>query len=154
MGGIQITPSKVDDSDTDLVGDLLWSPAHMAFGSGLDDEQLLQAASEVFAGQQVCIVRHWMIIQVGLDLDAKRLLKSRGLKPVVMYANTVVGAPTGNEFGVLSGYQRCFEDCFFQSDEMLFVLAGRGSCKEADEQAVRALARRCGIDPGGSFDRR
>jgi hypothetical protein len=143
---MQVKLRKIGDPDDELTGDLLWSPAQVIFGSRLEDEQLLQAALEMFPDKRVSIVRHWMLIDLVLTAHAKRHLESRGLKPMVLYANTVVGAPVANEFGVLSGYLRCYEDCFVETPESFFVLAGQGSRKQAPEDAVQALARRCGID--------
>ena len=143
---MQVKLSKIGDPDDDLIGGLLWSPAQVIFGSRSEDEQLLQAALEMFPDKRVSVVRHWMLIDVVLTAHAKRRLKSRGLKPMILYANTVVGAPVANEYGVLSGYLRCYEDCFAETQESFFVLAGRGSRKHASEEAVKALARRCGID--------
>jgi hypothetical protein len=145
---VQVKPIKTSDLESELVGDLLWSPAQLIYGSNLDDEELLQAVSEIFPSKQTCVVRNWMIIEIRLTARAKRPFASRGLQPFVLYANTLVGSQSGNEFGLLSGYQRSYEDCFFETDEMFFVLAGRGSRKRADEEAVRALARRCGSDEG------
>jgi len=143
---MQVKLRKIGDPDDELIGDLLWSPAQMIFGSRLEDEQLLQAASEMFPDKRVSIVRHWMLIDLVLPVQSQRRLENRGLQPVVLYANTVVGAPVANEFGVLSGYLRCYEDCFVETPESFFVLAGQGSRKQASEDAVQALARRCGID--------
>ena len=143
--------------DDELIGELLWAPAMEVAGSGLDDQQLLQAVAESFDGQPVCIVRHWMLIDVMFTDRRDSLIRQQDLQPLVLYANTTVGtgAPTDHATHVLSGFALRFADFFFETEDMLYVLAGRGFRKQSGMEAVAALDRHCGRafslpDPAGS----
>ncbi|MDY7564721.1 hypothetical protein QN400_24025 [Pseudomonas sp. RTC3] len=132
--------------DIELLGDLLYGPARILYGSRLSDENLLEATHETFGAQVVCIVRNWMLIDVKLTGRHERLVKTNGLQPTLLYANKVVSANATENLsqGVLSGFQYRYEDCFFASDDMLYVLGGRGSRKSAEVPAVFALSQQCG----------
>lgn len=131
----------------ELLGDLLYGPARVLYGSKLTDEQLLQVTHETFGGQAVCIVRNWMVIDVKLTERHDDLIRKNGLQPTVLYANTVVSeseAAGEMHSGVLSGFQVSYEDCFFETENMLYVLAGRGCRKSAELPAVFELSQQCG----------
>ncbi|MGS0738178.1 DUF6957 family protein [Pseudomonas sp. GG8] len=136
--------------DIELLGDLLYGPARVLYGSKLTDEKLLQATHETFGARPFCIVRNWMIIDVLLTDRHDRLIKANGLKPAVLYGSTIGGADDAAgdlSHGVLSGFQRSYEDCFFETEDMLlFVLAGRGARKSAGVPSVFALAQQCGSE--------
>jgi hypothetical protein len=134
-------------ADHELLGELLFGPALMLPGSELSDEALISASSETFPGRSFCIVRVWMLFDVELSSRHVRLLVDDGLSPTVLYANKLVYAvdpQSDKSHGVLSGFQRRYEDCFFETEDMIFVLAGRGSRKTASISAVSALSEKCG----------
>lgn len=132
-----------------LLGDLLFGPAQPLPGSGLDDDTLLKLAFEEFPEKEFCIVRRWMLIDVILSDDQESQVRSEGLRPCIIYAQAMItkeGTKAGDTHGVLSGFQLTFEDCFFETQDMLYILAGRGSRKFASKPAVSALADLCGSD--------
>lgn len=133
--------------ETELLADLLFGPARILHGSRLDDDELIFAATEAFGDRAFYIVRNWMLIDVMLTDRHETLIRGNGLQPTVMYANTVVSAGYGAgeaPSGVLSGFQRRYEDYSFETEGMLYVLAGRGSRKFAGVPAVFALSQQCG----------
>lgn len=134
-------------SDEESLGELLFGPASMLPGSKLSDEELVMASSEAFPGRSFCIVRVWILIDVELSSRHVRLVVNEGLSPTVLYANKVIHAVDPQEdksHGILSGFQRRYEDCFFETDDMIFVLAGRGARKTASVSTVFSLAEKCG----------
>lgn len=134
--------------DDKLVGELLFGPAQVLPGSALNDDELIRVASETFPDRSFCIVRAWMLIDVILSDRHKRLLRTEDLYPTVLYANRIVySVDTQGEtsHGVLSGFQQRQEDCFFETEEMVYVLAGRGARKRAEMPTFFALAQRCGV---------
>lgn len=143
--------------DNQLLGDLFFGPAQPLCGSDLDDETLLQFACEQFPEKDFCIVRRWMLIDVILSDDEESLIRSSGLRPVLVYAHAMItkaGAKAEGDYGVLSGFQHTFEDCFFETQDMLYILAGRGSRKFASKPAVSALAGLCGSGPWNPYEHR
>lgn len=133
--------------ETELLADLFHGPARILHGSRLDDDELIFTATEAFGDRAFCIVRNWMLIDVMLTDRHERLVKENGLQPTVLYANSVVNAgDAAGEMssGVLSGFVVSYDGCFFETEEGLYVLAGRGARKHASVWAVSALAQQCG----------
>ena len=143
--------------DIELLGDLLYGPAGVLYGSTLADEQLVQISTEVFGAQTFCIVRNWMLINVMLSDAHDQMIKKQGLQPTILYAQTIVsgGDATGEiSHGALSSFQRRYDGCFFVSKDMLYILGGRGAHKYASVPAVSALARRCGGEFMEAYEQR
>lgn len=143
--------------DNKLLGDLFFGPALPLLGSDLDDESLLKLACEEFPEKEFCIVRRWMLIDVILSDDQESLIRSSGLRPVLIYAQAMItraGTTVGNHHGVLSGFQLTFEGCFFETQDMLYILAGRGSRKFASKPTVSALADLCGSEFWSTYEKR
>ncbi|MBD8120347.1 hypothetical protein IFT62_03900 [Pseudomonas lutea] len=140
-----------------LIGDLLFGPAQPLSGSKLDDDTLLKLACEEFPEKEFCIVRRWMLIDVILADDEESLIRSSGLRPVLIYAQAMItkaGTKAEAIQGVLSGFQLTFEDCFFETQDMLYILAGRGSRKFASKPSVSALADLCGSGLWSTYESR
>lgn len=148
MKEIQNKFARPWSADDEAVGNLLWGPASALLGSKLADEQIWQAASEAFPGRRVCIARHWMLIDITLANQDSYLIDAHGVQPMVLYANTLVEPDDARErpMGFLSGFKERLEDCFFETDGTIYVLAGRGARKHASVRCVEALARRCGTE--------
>lgn len=130
-------------SDSDLVSDLLWSPAVEMSGSGADDAHLLRAVAENFPGQAVCVVRHWMVIDVMFTQEGAPASWRPGLTRSVLYANSSieVGESNCQRSEVVSGFAHRFEDYFFETEDKLYILAGRGFRRQASCAAFSALVR-------------
>lgn len=143
--------------DNQLLGDLFFGPAQPLPGADLDDEALLQFACNEFPEKEFCIVRRWMLIDVILSDDQENLIRSSGLRPSLIYAQEMItkaGTKAEANQGVLSGFQLKFEGCFFETPDMLYILAGRGSRKFASKPAVSALADLCGSGPCDGYEGR
>ncbi|MFR0713629.1 DUF6957 family protein [Enterobacterales bacterium BD_CKDN230030183-1A_HGKHYDSX7] len=131
---------------TELLGDVFYGPAHVLPGSGLADEPLLTAAREEFEGREYCVVREWLILDVMVDEHDEKLLSARGLKPIILLAQRVLFDTEGVRQGgvLLTGFLRQFEDCFFETEEMVYVLGGRGARKHLSMPALKALSKQSG----------
>lgn len=126
----------------DLIEDVLYGPAQMLGGSRLEDGELIQLAREEFEGQPFCIVRNWMMLDLVLSEAQENELRKQGLQPTVLFINHAVFdsdafVPTGD--GLITGYQKDFHGCFFESKDKLYILAGRGARKHVSAPAVEAL---------------
>ena len=128
--------------ETELIQDLIYGPARVLGGSRLGDDELIQLARKEFEGQRFCIVRNWMLIDLMLSGEQENEIRKQGLQPSVLYVNhavldSEVGIARGN--GFITGYQKDFHGCFFESMDKLYILAGRGARKHASLPAVKAL---------------
>lgn len=127
---------------TELIEDVLYGPARILGGSRLEDDELIQLAREEFEGQPFCIVRNWMMLDLLLSETQENELKEQGLTPAVLLVHrTVFDSETGiaDAGSLISGYQKDFYGCFFESKDKLYILAGRGARKHASLPALQAL---------------
>lgn len=131
-----------DGVETELVQDLIYGPGRILGGSRLGDDELIRLAREEFEGQPFCIVRNWMMLDLLLSEAQEREVRKQGLQPTVLFINHAVfdseaRVPTGD--GFITGYQKDFHGCFFESKDKLYILAGRGARKHASLPALEAL---------------
>ncbi|OYQ23347.1 DUF6957 family protein [Pseudomonas mandelii] len=129
-------------SDTELLGELLFGSARVLGGSGLDDSELIELATEIFSDKPFCIVRQWMLLDVMLPDSRDKEIKAQGLEATILYAQTMVFDSNNKHQpgdSILSDFQSDFEGCFFESKDKLYILAGRGARKHASLPAVKAL---------------
>jgi hypothetical protein len=133
--------------DDRLISDILYGPAQSLGGSGLSDEDLARVAAEEYAGQEVCVVRHWLLLDVLLPEDVQSQLEREGLQATVLYANGIVHNSRTNLGGrkdIISGYES--ESCGwrFRADDTTFILAGPGGRKYVSLPAITALRAHVG----------
>lgn len=129
-------------SDKELVGELLFGSARVLGGSRLDDNDLIELAADVFSEKPFCIVRQWMLLDVMFPDSRDNEIKAQGLEATVLYAQELVFDSHNKHQvgdGVLSDLQRDFDGCIFESQDVLYILAGRGARKHASLPAVEAL---------------
>ena len=131
-----------DGVETELIQDLIYGPARVLNGSRLGDDELIRLAREEFEGQPFCIVRNWLILDLMLSEAQEREVRKQGLQPTVLFINQAVfdseaRVPPGD--GFITGYQKDFHGCFFESKDKLYILAGRGARKHVSVPAVAAL---------------
>lgn len=130
-------------TNADLLGDLLFGSARPLGGSKLGDDELIELAADTFREKPFCIVRHWMVLDVMLPEFHEREIKAQGLEATLLYAQSAV-FDSQNKYQpgdrIVSGYQRDFDGCFFESNDTIFILAGRGARKHASFPAVQALS--------------
>lgn len=130
-----------------LISDILFGPALVLGGSGLADAEAIKASGEEFAGQRFCIVRQWLLLDVLLPEGFDFSPATEGLATTVLFAQRVVHDSAtqlvvGKPF--LSGFQQRFVDCFFETEQGLFVLAGSGARKSISLPALIALEEAMG----------
>lgn len=132
-----------------LLEEVLYSPARMLSGSGLADEPLLAAARDEFEGREYRVVREWMILDVMVGEGDDQLISARELQPVTLYAQRVLFDSRDAWPGgvLLSGFMRKYEDCFFETEDMVYVLGGRGARRHVSMPGLRELARMCSALP-------
>lgn len=130
-------------TNADLLGDLLFGSARPLGGSKLGDDELIELAADTFRENPFCIVRHWMVLDVMLPEFQEREIKAQGLEATLLYAHFAV-FDSQNKYQpgdrIVSGYQRDFDGCFFESNDTIFILAGRGARRHASFPAVQALS--------------
>ncbi|MBK3468879.1 DUF6957 family protein [Pseudomonas sp. MF6776] len=129
-------------SDTELLSELLFGSARVLGGSGLDDSELIELATDTFIEKPFCIVRQWMVLDVMLPDFRDKELKTQGLEATILYAQAVVFDSSNRlQAGdrVLSDFQSDFDGCIFESQDVLYILAGRGSRKHVSVPTVEAL---------------
>ncbi|WP_150642643.1 DUF6957 family protein [Pseudomonas fluorescens] len=128
--------------ESELIVDVLYGPARTFGGSGLKDDELIKLAREEFEGRSFCVVRNWMILDVMLPETQEQEIKKQGLQPAILYAHRAVfdsEARFSAGESVITSYQQSFEDCFFESKDTLYILAGRGARKHVSWPAVTSL---------------
>ncbi len=130
----------------ELLEDVLYGPARVLTGSGLADDALLTVAREEFGDREYCVVREWMILDVMVSDQDEKLIHARDLQPTTLFAQRVLFDSRGVRQGgvLLTGFLRHFEDCFFEAEEMVYVLGGRGARKHVSMPALRELSKMCG----------
>ncbi|MCM2460297.1 hypothetical protein HGO40_07275 [Pseudomonas sp. CG7] len=129
--------------EAELVSEVLFGPARMLGGSRMDDDDLIKLAREEFEDRAFCVVRDWMILDLMLPEGQENEIKNQGLQSTVLYFHRVIfdseaRVSIGN--GFVTGYQKDFHGCFFESKDTLYILAGRGARKHASLPAVEAIA--------------
>lgn len=128
--------------DMDLLADFFYGPAMLLCGSRLDDEALRQITPEAFPDKPYCIVRQWMVVDVLLCNSKLREVEAAGQQAVILYAQCVVEDSRGRyQPGdwLYTSWSNSFEDCFFESQDTLYVLAGRGARKQSSLPAIALL---------------
>lgn len=128
--------------DEHLISDILYGPAQSLCGSGLSDEDLARVAAEEYAEQDVCVVRHWLLLDVLLPEGDQSQLDREGLQSTVLYAHSVVhdcrkNTAVGKD--IITGYESESSGWLFRADETTYILAGPGGRKYVSQPAVTAL---------------
>jgi hypothetical protein len=139
---VWVAMKKSNVTDTELLGDLFYGTAHIVGGSRLTDDELIRLANDTFREKQFCIVRNWMLLDVLPPPSIEQDIKAQGLEATILYAQMMVfDSQDMHRPGesVLSGYQRDFDGCIFESKDVLYILAGRGARKHVSVPAVAAL---------------
>jgi hypothetical protein len=141
-GTVRVRKTKWGSVELALLADLLYGPGSVLNGAKLDDAELVRASHEAFEGRPFCVVRHWMLMDVMLPVAQEREVIRQGLEPCILYAQAIVYDSQGelkSGDSLLSDYQRDFDGCIFETQDVLYILAGRGSRKHASLPAMDAL---------------
>ena len=127
---------------TELIEDVLYGPARMIGGSRLGDEELIKLAQEEFAEQRFYIVRNWVVLDILLPATQEKDVQTQGLEPSVLFFHDAVFDSEGRiaaRGSFITGFQKDFHGCFFESEEALYILAGRGFRKHVSLPAYEVL---------------
>lgn len=111
-------------------------------GDGQSDEFIVQTALTTIQGRPFYIVRDWLLLDILVPSYVEDDLKAMGLKPTVVFANTVVYDSTAQRSrpgAIRSSFQRILDGCSFESMNTNFVLAGPGVRKHVSLPALLAL---------------
>lgn len=125
-----------------LVADFLSEHGLPLEGDGQPDELIVETAWANNQGQPFYVVRDWLLLDIMVPSNVENDLKAMGLRPTVIFANTVVydsraqGPRTG---AIRSSFQRMIDGCSFESMHTRFVLAGPGARKHVSLPALLAL---------------
>ena len=134
--------------DQQLLSDVLYGEAAVIHGLAADDEAVLGMVQQM---KYACRpVRQWLVLDVLLSSEQSDALQQQGLHPSVVFACKPVVTEDGSHASqsVLTGYQRAFQGCIFQSaDDVLYLLVGRGGRKWISAQALDALKRYVASEP-------
>lgn len=131
-------------SDPCELGDLFYGPAEVRPGADLSDVELIEFALNNCANKPYCIVRQWMIIDVLMSEKRSREIEQLGMRPSVVYAANIVHDSrdrVSTDNWLLSTYQVSFGNCFFETRNSLYILAGRGFRKSASFKTINSLRR-------------
>ncbi|WPN73645.1 DUF6957 family protein [Pseudomonas germanica] len=126
----------------ELIGEILFGPAQVLGGSRLEDHELIRLSEETFKGKRFCIVRRWMLLDVLLPSDTEKTIKAQGMEGTILYAQQIVfdsEKRLQSDDYLLSNFQRDFDGCIFESQEVVYILAGRGARKHVSLPALEAL---------------
>ena len=134
--------------DQQLLSDVLYGDAALIHGLAADDETVLGMVQQM---KSACMpVRQWLVLDVLLSSEHSDALQQQGLHPSVVFACKPVVKADGSytSQSVLTGYQRAFQGCIFQTaDDELYLLVGRGGRKWISAQALDALKRYVASEP-------
>lgn len=125
-----------------LVTKLLLEGGTYVEGNHQSDESIVDAAWKTNQGQPFYVVRDWLLLDILVPSDVEDDLKTMGLQPTVVFANSVVydsrtqGSRTG---AIRSSFQRVLNDCTFESMHTSYILAGPGTRKHVSLPALLAL---------------
>jgi hypothetical protein len=136
--------SQSSDLDEQLVVEALYGLARTLGGSRLENDALIRLAIDEFTGRRIFIVRQWMLLDVIAPDAHEQQIKKNGLIPTVLYADQIVYASDASiaiNKRFITGYQKSFEACFFESKDTLYILAGRGCRKHVSLPALIALQK-------------
>ncbi|TPG91170.1 hypothetical protein EAH72_27345 [Pseudomonas caspiana] len=139
---IKIFKELGSNVQTELIEDVLYGPARMIGGSRLEDDELIRLAREEFDGQPFCIVRNWMLLDILLPETEERDVRKRGLQPSVLLVHEAVFDSEGRIAArdrFITGFQKDLHGCFFESEDALYILSGRGFRKHVSLPAFQAL---------------
>lgn len=135
--GVSVMNTAIDEG---LVAEVLFGPAQPLLGSGLDDDALVRTAQEEFGDRKFCIVRGWIILDVMHgEPGQERASPAAGHSSMLFVLGTVFDTckhDTGQSY--LTHYGRV-DGCFFETEQKIFIMAGRGARKFVSAQAIDAL---------------
>lgn len=133
------------DENIQEVGRLLHEPGS-AFEFGCldtDSEKFIQLAIERYPGKPYCLVRDWVVWDVGVNDAELKQFEADSIKPIFLHAKFVINDQTGRArygyYRISTPLVEISEPCFFVTRNTVYILAGSGTRKEVDVKEVNAL---------------
>ena len=134
--------NQVGQVEAALLANLLSEGGIPLEGDGQSDENIVQTAWTANQGRPFYVVRDWLLLDIMVPSDVEDALKANGLRPTVVYAQTVAydsRAENSRPGAIRSSFQRVFDGCIFESMNTSFILAGPGIRKYVSLPALLAL---------------
>lgn len=126
-------------------GDLLYSIPEVVSGSELSESNMLAIATYKYPNKKHVILKHWMIIDiVGTEHELKNI-RHTNKTPTVVYYHLKNSLPAGSlqeDNPSYSDYQISYIDGFFETEEIVYILIGKGFRKTASASLVLLLNNR------------
>jgi hypothetical protein len=129
--------------DLNAVTDLLHGAGETMLGHELTNEEAVARVREQFLGKPFCLVRDWIWIDLSLSDTVRAALERTARQPAMLYAHQVV-LDSRCRFSpgdwVRSTYLVAFtDDCFFETENSVYVLLGNGARKTAELTTVSKI---------------
>lgn len=135
--GVSVMNTAIDEV---LVAELLFGLAQPLPGAGLDDDNLVWVAQEEFGDREFCIVRRWMVFDVMHgELGQGQDCSAVGGSSMLFVHSTVFDTCRDNTAKCYLTHDGRLDGCFFETEDKVFILAGRGARKYVSAQAIDAL---------------
>jgi hypothetical protein len=129
--------------DLNAVTDLLHGEGATMLGHELAEEKAVARVRERFPSKPFCLVRDWIWIDLTMPDSVRAALERSARQPVMLYAHQVV-LDSRCRFSpgdwVRSTPLVAFtDDCFFETENSVYVLLGNGVRKTAELTTVNKV---------------
>jgi hypothetical protein len=129
--------------DLSAVTDLLNGAGETMLGHEFTNEEAVARARERFPGKPFCLVRDWIWIDMSMPDAVRAELERTARQPAMLYAHQVI-LDSAWRFApgdwVRSSFLVAFtDDCFFETENSVYVLLGNGVRKTAELSTVNKV---------------
>jgi subtilase family serine protease len=121
--------------------DLLYSIPKVFTGSELSEMDMLTIATHRYPNKKHIALKHWIIIDIIVSETELKEIKHANKNPTVVYSLTdskPSETPLKNNQSC-SDYQISYNDGFFETEETIYLLMGKGFRKIASARLVSLL---------------
>ncbi|MCE0906985.1 hypothetical protein LU676_30065 [Pseudomonas alloputida] len=131
--------------EADLLANLAMAKGKRIQGGSSSDADLIKEALAGDRSRPVCVVRDWLLIDVMVSEEDDRMLIAQGLQPTILFAHEILfdsrfQAPRPG--ALRSSFQRTYSGSVFESNELIYLLAGDGLRKQVSAAAILELEAR------------
>lgn len=127
------------------ISDVLYSIPKLVSGSELSAVEMLAIATLRYPNKTYVILRHWMIIDiVGAELALQEIKRTKK-NPTVVYYSLADNTPSRllkEDSQSCSDYQISYNDGFFETEETVYLLMGKGFRKTASTHLASLFSSR------------
>jgi hypothetical protein len=121
--------------------DLIYSIPQVFTGSELSEMDMLTIATHRYPNKKYITLKHWMIIDIIVSEPELKEIKRVNKHPTVVYSLTnskPSEIPLKNNQSY-SDYQISYNDGFFETEETIYLLLGKGLRNAASARLVSLL---------------